>query len=47
MAKEKKTVNLEELRDYLKTLMPKSAVSKEDEKAADAILDIFNWASER
>jgi len=38
-------ISLEELKVYLESLMPKDKkkIMPEDEKVANAILDIYNW----
>lgn len=44
-------VPLEELRDYLKGLIPKipknKKIPKEDERRIDALLEVYIWASEK
>jgi hypothetical protein len=38
-------ISLEDLKSYLESLMPKDKkkIMPEDEKVANAILDIYNW----
>lgn len=51
MSEIKKMVPLEDLKEHLKTLMPKTSkhgkVANEDVRIANALLDIFLWAEKK